>query len=72
MKTRRETSTLLSAGGRLTETLGLSQALASSWVPQNVHSPGKFKASPQGGELFAFWHNFKLCTKGPLLLKNHW
>ena len=34
--------------------------------PANTYRPGKFKASPQGGGLFAFWHNFKLCTKGPI------
>lgn len=69
MKTRRETPTLLGVGGRLPETLGLSGRGASSWVPQNTHRPGKFKASPHGGELFAFWHNFKLCTKGPFFKK---
>lgn len=55
----------------LEETLGLSQ-MASLWVPHNMDRPGRFKASPQGGELFAFWHNLKLCTNGLILSLVTW
>lgn len=52
-------------------TLGLSQ-MASLWVPHDMDRPGRFKASPQGGELFAFWHNLKLCTNGLILSLVTW
>lgn len=55
----------------LEETLGLSQ-MASLWVSHNMDRPGRFKASPQGGELFAFWHNLKLCTNGLILSLVTW
>lgn len=75
VETRRETPTLLSVGrglrGHHPPPKTLSE-MASSSVPRNTDKPGKFKASPQGGELFAFWHNFKLCTKGPILSLVTW
>lgn len=39
------------------------------WLPRESREARTDQASlrqvPPGGELFAFWHNFKLCTKGP-------
>lgn len=68
VETRRETPTLLSMEGGLgPQTVSEMVESHKTWTDQ-----ASLRRIPRVGELFAFWHNFKLCTKGPILSLVTW